>query len=295
MARGRMLDRRFMESKKLQSVPRDARLAYASILPFLDREGRIIAEPTYLKAIVFRHSDFTLEEIGAAVRELADAGLVELYADEDNAAIIQYVDFKRFNSPNAKESKSDLPGPNDDGARACTDPLVCTPESNAPAMHVHSTGSASGERNVNGTGTSTINVNPPYPPTPTTPQPSTWPEDDAEEAKRAAQSRQARNHSHHVLMHDHPDVWRRLGELASTYDWKPQQHRKVAEKILDLARDHTPGKVIAAIDKVLLNAHQVKWPIAFVEKVLQQDATAPPGSPTPLHTDDELDRMFGLN
>ena len=144
-----MLDRRFMESKKLQNVTRDARLVYASVLPFLDREGRIIAEPIYLKAIVFRHSDFEPAEIAGTVKQLADAGLVRLYADEDNAAIIEYVDFDRFNSPNAKEAKSDLPGPDDDGSVPCSEPLI----TGAQAKHVQCTGIASGERNVNGTST----------------------------------------------------------------------------------------------------------------------------------------------
>jgi hypothetical protein len=151
MARGRMLDRRFMESKKLQQVTRDARLAYASILPFLDREGRIIAEPIYLKALVFRHSDFTLDEIAATVKTLASAGLVHLYANEDNAAIIQYEDFSRFNSPNQKEAKSDLPGPDDSGAMPCRDPDITS----ARAMHEQPACNAGGERNVNGTSTLT--------------------------------------------------------------------------------------------------------------------------------------------
>lgn len=157
MARGRMLDRRFTESKKLQALPRDYRLVYASILPFLDREGRIIAEPIYLKAICFRHTDFEPAEIGTAVHTLADAGLVQLYADEDNAAIIQYVDFGRFNSPNAKEAKSDLPGPDGQGVEPARDPLICAAPEPAPAMHAQPTGNASGERNGTSTLTTTEN------------------------------------------------------------------------------------------------------------------------------------------
>ena len=38
---------------------RDVRSCYASILPSSDREGRVIAEPEYLKGNVFRWSDFT--------------------------------------------------------------------------------------------------------------------------------------------------------------------------------------------------------------------------------------------
>lgn len=163
MARGRMLDRRFTESKKLQALPRDYRLVYASILPFLDREGRIIGEPIYLKAICFRHTDFDAAEIGAAIHALAQAGLIDLYADDDNAAIVQYVGFDRFNSPNAKEAKSDLPGPGEEGVEPARDPLIRKAPAHAPAMHVQRTGIASGERNGTSTSTSTNNGTEPSP------------------------------------------------------------------------------------------------------------------------------------
>jgi hypothetical protein len=289
MARGRMLDRAFTKSKKLNGIARDHRLVYASILPFLDRAGRIVAEPIVLKANVFRRTDFTAEEIGQAVRTLADVGLIRLYADEDNDAILQFEGFSEFNNPNAKEAKSDLPGPDDEGVVPCRDPLII----DAPATHAQRTGNAGGERNVNGTLTvnENVNVNPPYPPTPT--EPPTI--DEAEEAKEREASRQARRHDHRVLQAHHPDVWRALGELTSTYDWKAPQHRKVAERLLELTRDHGGGKVVAAIDKVLLNAGQVKWPIAFVEKVLTQDAASQAtGAASPLTSDEELDRIFGV-
>lgn len=70
MARGRMLDQAFVRSHKLRACSRDARLAYAMILPFLDREGRHVAEPFVLKALVFRWSDFSIEEIAACLTEL---------------------------------------------------------------------------------------------------------------------------------------------------------------------------------------------------------------------------------
>ena len=121
-------------------------------------------------------------------------------------------------------------------------------------------------------------------------------EDEAEEAIARQNGKLARQHDHHVLMSHHPEVWQRLGELTTTYGWKTPQHRKVAQRLLELTRDHTPGKVTAAIDKVLMNAHHVKWPVALIEKILAEDArTNTTGDPSPLHSDEELDRMFGLN
>lgn len=151
MARGRMFDRAFMKSRKVQSLIRDHRLVYASIFPFLDREGRINAEPLVLKANVFRHSDFTIEELATAIGAIADVGLVKLYADEDNDAIAEYARFRDFNTPNHKEAKSEFPGPDDSGSVPCRDPLI----TEARAKHGQSTGNAGGERNVNGTSTLT--------------------------------------------------------------------------------------------------------------------------------------------
>src|SRR5690606_25991725 len=117
---------------------RDARLVYATILPFLDREGRHVAEPFVLKALVFRRSDFTIEELAACLRELWAADLIRVYGDDDNDAILEYVDFARFNKPNAKEAKSAFPGPTDPTAGPCRDQLLLP----APTPHRQPTGDA---------------------------------------------------------------------------------------------------------------------------------------------------------
>lgn len=164
MARGRMLDQAFARSQKLNSVSRDARLAYATILPFLDREGRAVAEPIVLKANCFRWSDYTLDEIAHAVQELASAGLIRLYADADNAAILEYADFLKHNTPNKREAKSTLPGPDDQGTtdvrdRTLRNAVGDVAEVVARALHVQRTGDASTLQveNVNGTERLTIN------------------------------------------------------------------------------------------------------------------------------------------
>jgi hypothetical protein len=280
MARGRMLDRRFMESKKLQTVTRDARLAYASILPFLDREGRTIAEPLYLKAIVFRHSDFTIEEIAAAVKALAGTGLVRLYANEDNAAIIEYRDFTRFNSPNAKEAKSDLPGPDDEGSMPCREPLMA----DAPATHAQSTCNAGGERNVNGTLTINDNVN--TPPTPPQPEPPTE-DDEVTKATVLTAKRDATRHAASLLTQQHPETRAALEDLQSIYTWKPAQYRAIAATILDLAREHGTERTAAALNTVVTSGAQIANPIAYAKKIL---ADTPAGASARREYD--LDAMF---
>jgi hypothetical protein len=286
MARGRMLDRRFMESKKLQTVPRDARLVYASILPFVDREGRTIAEPLYLKAMVFRHSDFTIEETAAAVRALADAGLVRLYANEDNTAIIEYVDFSKFNSPNAKEAKSDLPGPDEAGAMPCREPLMV----DAPAKPVQVTGIASGERNGTSTLTSTFNVNtPPTPPRAVEVQPDQTEDEEADASINLANRRRANRNAAALLTQQHPTVKHALDDLQSIYAWKPTQYGVIAERFLDLARDHGDTRTAAAITHMLGTGATISNPLAYVKKLLSTDTT----TPLPPVKNLDLDAIFG--
>lgn len=179
MARGRMIDQGFTRSDKLNSIPRDARLVYASILTTLDREGRTCAEPLVLKVNVFRKSDFTVEEIITAVAQLANVGLIRLYADRDNDAILEYTRFLDFNSPNSRERASEYPAPDSPEAMPLRDPdlkAACEapghptdnadaptrttpqpPTDNARALHVQ--GQRDVQGNVNGTRTLTENEN----------------------------------------------------------------------------------------------------------------------------------------
>lgn len=164
MARGRMLDQRFTQSDKLNDTPRDHRLIYASLLPYLDRKGRMCAEPMVVKVTVFRRSDFTIEEIADALNNLAKAGLIRLYADKDNEAILEVTDFLKFNSPNSRERDSDFPGPDDSGAQEVRDTDLLNakvaatqtlPTDSPRATHVQSQRGAQG----NGTERERLTVN----------------------------------------------------------------------------------------------------------------------------------------
>lgn len=133
MARGRMIDRRFSHSEKLNSVSRDARLFYASVLPYLDRAGRACAEPMLLYGDVFRRSDFTLDEIVSSLAELNHVGLISLY-HFDGDDILEYTDFLEYNSPNHREAESDYPEPNGEPPRnsMITEALVQHGDSKPP-------------------------------------------------------------------------------------------------------------------------------------------------------------------
>ena len=142
MARGRMLDRALARSKKFNTLKRDHRLIYVSILPFLDREGRTRADPLYLKANIFNHSDFTPKELAQGVAAMADAELVWLYGDEDNEALIEYANWLRFNTPNRKEAKSEYVGPSDSAATDCWCELILASRTQDRQLHVQGTGNA---------------------------------------------------------------------------------------------------------------------------------------------------------
>lgn len=116
MAKGRMIDRRFTYSDKLNAVSRDARLFYASILPYLDRDGRTCAEPALLYGKIFRRTDFTLEEVSAYLAELHLEELIVLY-HHDGDDVLEFAEFLEFNSPNARERASEYPAPNGESPR----------------------------------------------------------------------------------------------------------------------------------------------------------------------------------
>lgn len=133
MARGRMIDQHYTRSKKLNSLTRDLRYIYAAILPYLDREGRIIAEPRHLDGTVFLKTDVRKDEIADALQEFAAVGLIELYADEDGMAILQYTRFSEFNTPNHREKASELPGPTGERVEVASGTSVNTPPGAARA------------------------------------------------------------------------------------------------------------------------------------------------------------------
>lgn len=117
MARARMIARNITKSKKIAQLSDTERVIYAFILPFLDREGRINAHPTYLKGQVFLHLEYTEAQIETTVRHMHDVGLVTLYATEDDV-VIEFKDFLVYNAPNKREAQSEFPAPTDE-AREC--------------------------------------------------------------------------------------------------------------------------------------------------------------------------------
>jgi hypothetical protein len=113
MAKGRMLKKKISKSRKLAALPSDSdRMFYTWLIPHLDVEGRILADPDCLKGqIVPRIKSWTAEKVQETLHNLAQFQLILLYrADGD-----QYLELIRFKNEQAlkeeREAKSECPAP----------------------------------------------------------------------------------------------------------------------------------------------------------------------------------------
>lgn len=113
MARARMLARNITKSTKIRAAGERARCIYMMLLPFTDREGRMIATPSYLKGAVFRHLEYSEDDLTTAIWELHDLTLISVYQNEDDL-ILQVHDFLDFNKPNARETALEIPAPSEE-------------------------------------------------------------------------------------------------------------------------------------------------------------------------------------
>lgn len=112
MAEGRILSKRVSKSDKVASLSSDtARMFYCMIIPWLDVEGRLEANPRLMKGDIAPLLDhITKEKIESLLVELDDAGLIILY-EVDNKQYLQLVKFDE-NQPNLRkdrEKKSLIP------------------------------------------------------------------------------------------------------------------------------------------------------------------------------------------
>ena len=115
MAQGRMLKKEISTSRKLASLSSDsARLLWTWILPHLDIEGRMHADPNIIKGLVVpRLKKFTIKKIEKIINELNFAKLIILY--EQNGE--KYLELSKFSKHQTlrpdKEAASNIPPPKD--------------------------------------------------------------------------------------------------------------------------------------------------------------------------------------
>jgi len=94
MARGRMIDKRISNSKKLGQISDKGKILWFMLYPHLDSEGRIAfddLEDLQIE-ILPRFKSWTLQDIAGSINELADIELLDLYSDKEKIAM----EFRKF-------------------------------------------------------------------------------------------------------------------------------------------------------------------------------------------------------
>ncbi len=114
MAKGRMLSKRISRSDKLAALPSDTeRMFYSWLIPYLDVEGRLEADPDLLKAdITPKLKHITPEKIEEVLVVLHNIGLIILYT-VDKKEYLQLVKFEENQGTIRKdhEAPSNIPPP----------------------------------------------------------------------------------------------------------------------------------------------------------------------------------------
>lgn len=115
MARGRMIDKRISNSKKLGLISDKGRVLWFMIYPHLDRDGRIAFDDLGdLKAeIIPLFEKWSLKKITQALIELDNIGLIKLYSYQKKEIAVQYSRFRDFQTGMRykREAKSIVPSP----------------------------------------------------------------------------------------------------------------------------------------------------------------------------------------
>ena len=94
MAEKRMVHRNITKSDKLLRVANTrgwrAFSLYMAHMPYLDKAGRMKANPLGLKGTIWEVHPITTEEIAGDLDALADAGLLRLYRTPKGELVMQY-------------------------------------------------------------------------------------------------------------------------------------------------------------------------------------------------------------
>lgn len=105
MARGRMIDKKLIISRKINSVSLGAECMYVRILLLTDDFGRYHADPRILRAHAFSLRGVTNKTILKWLRELVEIELVRLYSvnSEEYLEIVRFEDFQTFRTDRKRQ------------------------------------------------------------------------------------------------------------------------------------------------------------------------------------------------
>lgn len=97
----------FFENDELAALPFQARLLFAGLWCFCDREGRCEDRPKRIKAAVFPYDAL---DVSRLLDALVTAGFIQRYV-VGRQRLIQVLQFAQHQRPHKNEQKSALPGP----------------------------------------------------------------------------------------------------------------------------------------------------------------------------------------
>lgn len=107
MARARNIKPGFFSNDSLAEAAPLARILFAGLWCFADREGRLEDRPKKIKAEILPYDDCDADEL---LNSLAALGFVLRY-EIDGARYIQVLNFDKHQNPHVKEQASEIPAP----------------------------------------------------------------------------------------------------------------------------------------------------------------------------------------
>lgn len=107
MARARNIKPGFFTNDQLAEAEPLARLLFAGLWCFADREGRLHDRPKRIKAEILPYDDCDVDKL---LESLVELGFVVRY-EVDGARYIQIINFGKHQNPHVKEQASEIPAP----------------------------------------------------------------------------------------------------------------------------------------------------------------------------------------
>ena len=123
-----MIHRNIAKSDKLLTLAKQGHTRacwfYAAHIPYLDKSGRMKANPYGLKGTLWEAWPYTVQDIADDLDALAGIGLITLYKTKRGELVMQYAKFDEehggFNKPHPNEPESEYDAPNATGSASST-------------------------------------------------------------------------------------------------------------------------------------------------------------------------------
>lgn len=109
MAKRRMHTSEMWEKRKFAQLTIFQRLLFCALIDLCDDQGRMIADPAYVRSQAFPWDDISIEEMGASLKALEANGSILLYEVQDET-YLQIVNWWKYQCPQWA-SPSNLPPP----------------------------------------------------------------------------------------------------------------------------------------------------------------------------------------